>query len=279
MKQQSGSSEPASCLVVGASGFLGRAVSAELTERRVDYTGTRHSGSMSSGDGLVRFRFPTDRARDLPGLGSASHLLITARLADPKTTSSRGRTEFEAALERLCTDFLYNGARRQFGKIVYISSDAVFSGRKGQYADTDPPDADTEYGRRHRIAEEVITKHCENGLIIRTSYIFDRNEPDADRRFQSLRRAIEAGQTFRADANVVKSPIAVDSLARFVADHTLSGVRGILHAPGTRMSAREFYGLGLDLMQLSDQKAALVSGGRTAGSDTSLTPSSGPRTI
>lgn len=52
-------------------------------------------------------------------------------------------------------------------RLVHVSTDCVFSGRKGGYTETDPPDADDLYGRT-KVLGEVETTNC---ITLRTSFI------------------------------------------------------------------------------------------------------------
>jgi dTDP-4-dehydrorhamnose reductase len=52
-------------------------------------------------------------------------------------------------------------------RLVHVSTDCVFSGRKGNYAETDPPDADDLYGRT-KVLGEVDAANC---ITLRTSFI------------------------------------------------------------------------------------------------------------
>ena len=52
-------------------------------------------------------------------------------------------------------------------RLVHMSSDCVFSGRKGNYAESDPADADDLYGRTKHLGEV----HAPNALTLRTSFI------------------------------------------------------------------------------------------------------------
>ena len=52
-------------------------------------------------------------------------------------------------------------------RLVHMSTDCVFSGRKGNYTETDPPDADDLYGRT-KVLGEV---HAPNCITLRTSII------------------------------------------------------------------------------------------------------------
>jgi len=60
-------------------------------------------------------------------------------------------------------------------KMVYISTDYVFDGKKpvGQEWEVDDqPDPQTEYGRTKRMGEELVEKHVSNFYIIRTAWVF-----------------------------------------------------------------------------------------------------------
>src|SRR5262249_32316179 len=52
-------------------------------------------------------------------------------------------------------------------RLVHLSTDCVFSGRKGAYTESDPPDADDLYGRSKYLGE-VASPGC---LTLRTSII------------------------------------------------------------------------------------------------------------
>ena len=52
-------------------------------------------------------------------------------------------------------------------RLIHISTDCVFSGRKGRYTESDTPDAEDLYGRS-KLLGEVMEPHC---LTLRTSMI------------------------------------------------------------------------------------------------------------
>lgn len=58
-------------------------------------------------------------------------------------------------------------ARAVGARVVHISTDCVFSGRRGGYTEQDPPDAEDLYGRT-KLLGELEEAHC---LTIRTSMI------------------------------------------------------------------------------------------------------------
>ncbi len=52
-------------------------------------------------------------------------------------------------------------------RLIHVSTDCVFSGRKGKYTEDDPPDPDDLYGRT-KLLGEVMVPNC---LTIRTSFV------------------------------------------------------------------------------------------------------------
>ncbi len=59
-----------------------------------------------------------------------------------------------------------HGSKTGF-KLIQISTDCVFSGKKGDYKETDHPDADDLYGRTKYLGEIIYSNH----LTLRTSII------------------------------------------------------------------------------------------------------------
>ncbi len=58
------------------------------------------------------------------------------------------------------------------GRVVYVSTDYVFDGRKqGEYAEDDPPAPLNAYGRSKLAGEQYVRRRPQN-LIVRTSWVF-----------------------------------------------------------------------------------------------------------
>ena len=59
-------------------------------------------------------------------------------------------------------------AKSSGARFVYISTDYIFDGEKGNYSETDKPNPITEYGKS-KYAGEKLVRSLKNYLIIRTS--------------------------------------------------------------------------------------------------------------
>jgi dTDP-4-dehydrorhamnose reductase len=67
---------------------------------------------------------------------------------------------------------LAKAAKRYGSKIVFLSTDYVFNGKRGPYFEEDIPDPINNYGKSKLAAEHAIQEYCNNYLIIRTTIVY-----------------------------------------------------------------------------------------------------------
>ncbi len=63
-------------------------------------------------------------------------------------------------------------------KLIYLSTDLVFDGEKGQYLEEDEPNPINHYGRTKLEGEREVAKACDNYAIARVSVLYDWNPFD-----------------------------------------------------------------------------------------------------
>lgn len=93
-------------------------------------------------------------------------------------------------------------------RLVHFSTDCVFSGRKGNYRETDPADAEDLYGRT-KLLGEVHDSRC---ITLRTSMI----GPELSRKTGLLEWFLAQHGTIRGYRNAVFSGFTTLELARIV---------------------------------------------------------------
>jgi dTDP-4-dehydrorhamnose reductase len=93
-------------------------------------------------------------------------------------------------------------------RLVHISTDCVFSGRKGAYCESDPSDADDLYGRTKYLGE-VHEPHC---VTLRTSMI----GPELSRRTGLLEWFLAQHGSIRGYRNAIFSGFTTIELARII---------------------------------------------------------------
>jgi dTDP-4-dehydrorhamnose reductase len=111
-------------------------------------------------------------------------------------------------------------------RLVLVSTDVVFSGRKGApYVEGDTPDPVTEYGRSKAAAEIAVRATHPGALIVRTSLIYGGKEPS-----KHERAAHDAAYPFYVDE--LRCPVQVDDLADALLALTRGDESGVVHLAG-----------------------------------------------
>ena len=221
-------------LILGGSGMLGHKLYQVCSERFETYATFR-----SAPVGKSRQIFRSDRIIDKVTAGdldAVSQAITTAKpdvvvncigivkqdtAAKDALTSIAINALFPHQLAKLCEAA---GAR-----LIHVSTDCVFSGRKGSYRETDESDATDIYGKT-KFLGEVSAANC---LTVRTSMIgrelsgthglLEWFLSQGDGRVRGFRQAIFSGFTTHALADVI---------TRIVTNHPeLTGVYHVAAEP------------------------------------------------
>ena len=136
------------------------------------------------------------------------------------------------------------------GRLIHFSTDCVFSGSKGNYTESDVPDASDIYGRTKALGEVVAG----NALTLRTSIV------GRELTFhQSLLEWFlsQQGRTVRGFRRVLYSGVTTNYLSALVADIVARhrALTGLYHVAGDTISKhdllcllREAYGLNVSIV-------------------------------
>ena len=113
--------------------------------------------------------------------------------------------------------------REHSGRLVHISTDCVFSGRKGRYGETDPADAYDLYGRS-KLLGEVDGSRC---ITLRTSII--GHELTGNRSL--LNWFLSQENTVKGYGAAIFSGLPTVELARIIRDRVVSDetLEGLFH--------------------------------------------------
>lgn len=142
---------------------------------------------------------------------------------------------------------------------VFFSTDLVFDGRKGNYAETDTPNPLHVYGETKLAAEEIVLKNPRH-LVIRTS-INSGISTSGNRAFneQLHRSFLQAGQGMTLFTDEFRCPIPASETARAVWELTARNCKGLYHVAGAEKLSRFQIG-ELLVKRWSDVKAQIKSG-------------------
>lgn len=254
------------CLLLGSRGFLGSQIEKQLQEQGIQVIGSTRRLRDNDPNRWIEFDFPHADVSDCIENLKFDFAIIAARLAraniDAKPSPGNEIAPFRELFSML--------AQSDLSGVTYVSSDAVFSGARGQYVETDEPDASEAYGAMQIVAERAISACVPRHLIVRTSFLYDAGDFRKDKRLRRMHEALTSQTRHFGDTNVYKSPVKVSEAARIVVDSTLKGLTGIRHVPAPRKSIYEFFESSIDSLGLAPFREYLVGRESDRPSDTSL---------
>lgn len=243
MKRDGGSGNGGSrtVLVLGAAGMLGHLLFSELSKRG----GLEVQGTVRAVEGLDRW-FPPDLRGGIRGGVDAERFDTVLRVleavrpgvvvncvgvvkqrpeAKDPAVSIAVNSLFPHRLARACAQI---GAR-----MVHIGTDCVFSGGKGNYRESDPPDALDLYGRTKLLGEV----DAEGSVTLRTSLIGH----EISGRHGLVEWFLAQEGAVKGFARAVFSGVPTVEMARIVAERILPDDRlsGLYHVSSEPISKYE----------------------------------------
>lgn len=239
-------------IVVGGSGFLGGEL-ARLSVRdghAVAATYLTRPGEVAGVDWLRLDVRDREAVTDLIGVLSPDVVVNAAFRQSDWATTAMGAAHVAIAT---------SGAG---GRLVHVSSDAVFSGRAITYAEDRVPDPVTPYGAAKAAAEVAVQVITPTALIARTSLIVGDGGSSHEALVHSLAAGREQGMLFTDD---VRCPVHVSDLASALLELARSDRAGMHHVAGADAVSR--YELGCLIAQRDGFDPARLPFGRRADTD------------
>jgi dTDP-4-dehydrorhamnose reductase len=235
-------------LVLGASGQIGGALLGALAQAGATGVGTYRSRPLAGALPLdVRDREAVERCLDRVH----PEVVFLAVIAPGGVDYYEDHPDVAYAVNVAGTRNVALAAARLGVKLVFYSTDYLFDGQAGPYAEDAPVDPLNIYGRTKWEGEEIIRSLVPDHLIIRTTAVFSWNPGLRNFAMQVWER-LGAGQTMRVPDDQWCNP----TLAGYVAEVSVRlvemGARGVFNVVGRDWMTRAALGkalasaLGLD---------------------------------
>ena len=215
----------ASHLVMGGSGYLGRALLRALGSRGY---GTFCAHAFSGGLGFdSRSDSLSALVRTIPD--SLTHVYFVHGVVNPDQCArdpGGSRNINVTGMQRLIMETWHLGLTP-----VYLSTDYVFDGSRGGRTEDEPTCPTTEYGRQKAEMEAWLQNRKEPSLIARSSKIVSA-ETDTHSVVGQLAAEFCAGKAVRAAIDQIFSPMHVDDTAKALIELAEAGETGLVHVAG-----------------------------------------------
>ncbi len=126
-------------------------------------------------------------------------------------------------------------------RMIYISTDLVFDGKKGGYSEGDEPSPLGYYGETKLAAETEVAHTLENHVILRVSLMYGRSLSGRRGADEGIIAAQHDGRVLHLFTDEYRSPIAVPALVRIILKLADDETKGLYHCGGgERLSRFEF---------------------------------------
>jgi dTDP-4-dehydrorhamnose reductase len=229
-------------LVTGASGSLGWAVSSALAAR-CKVTGTYLSHARVP-DGVRGLRL--DLAQDLTSIAAAvasagpDVMVHAAAITDPDRCEQDVKAAFKVNFE--ATHEIALAASRQGSRLVYVSTDLVFDGRRGNYSENDQPRPLSVYGTSKLRGEEGALAACPGALVARSTLIYGFGSPSSKTFLARLLEVLGEGRRMQLFTDQMRNPVLLEDLAEAIVRALEKDLSGIYHVGGSESASRYDFG-------------------------------------
>ena len=163
------------------------------------------------------------------------------------------------------TGFLADACRKQGSFLIYVSTDYVFDGERGNYGEHDQGNPVNVYGRSKLLGEEEVAKKAGRFCIARTSVVFGWGRKYRPNFATWVYEKLRVGEKINVVTDQYATPTLSSDLARMLVEVAEQRMNGTYHLSGsTRINRYEFAVLlarkfGLNEKLLTPVKADALS--------------------
>ncbi len=143
-------------------------------------------------------------------------------------------------------------------RFIFTSSDVVFDGKQGNYAEHHPVNPINTYARTKIEAEAVIQETLENFVIIRPGLIYGRSLNGRPNFTEFMYKSLSSGKPVFLFTDQFRTPILVDTLVKIIWQLAQREDTGIFHVGGANRLSR--FEMGQILCSLFNLPRNLIRG-------------------
>ncbi len=155
------------------------------------------------------------------------------------------------------TEIIAEAAARDSFRLIFVSSDMVFDGKKGMYSEKDSTNPINRYGSSKLTAEKFIITLCENYVIARSALIYGKSVTNSNSCSEELLNMWALGKPASLFTDQFRTPVLVNDLAEALLELAGNEYSGILHLGGAEKISR--FAFGKKLAEIKGMPAHLCS--------------------
>jgi len=208
-------------IIIG-KGFLGGYILQKFQEKQISVEGTNYHDISNS----IKL--------DATNLNEVKKILTSLKPQTVINCVGTGNVDFleknPSIAYKINSDSAKNIAKicKQLGiKLIHISTDSVFDGKKGMYKEFDSTNPLNVYAKSKVLAEQYIQDHLENSIIVRTNfYGFTQKNRWF---FNWIIDSLSNKKKITGFSDIIFNPLEVSNLSNLLVELTESNYTGIIH--------------------------------------------------
>ena len=209
-------------LVIG-SGFLGGNIVNEFRNNGIQVIGTNYNKNSS---GEIYFDI-TNMDSIISCVKKYSPQIIINCAANVNVDDLENNEKLAFSINACGAENIARVCKNNKIRLLHISSDAVFDGKKGMYVEEDVMNPINIYAKSKMLGEKLISENLENYVIIRTNfYGFHKQDKFL---FNWILSKLKNNERFPGFNDVFFNPLEVTNLSKMIYELSEKNFCGILH--------------------------------------------------
>lgn len=256
-------------LVTGAAGLLGSNLVLEALRQGYEIAAILHRVQVQFRGALTLQADLTDPAQVAEAVSRAKPDWIVHAAALTDLDHCEENPELARSANETSSVLLAAAARSFGARLLYVSTDAVFDGRKGRYVETDSTGPLSVYAKTKLAGELATLSAAATNCVVRTN-IYGWNVQDKLSLAEWMLGKLERSEPFTGFDDVFFSPLLVNDLCRSLLDLMSCDPSGVFHL-ASRDSCTKYafalklarvFGLDAGLVRLGSVREARLRGPR-----------------
>ncbi len=246
-------------LITGSAGFLGYHL-AFLLHDNYEVGGTYHNNKASVHP-IPMYEVDITRPEEVSNAFeefNPDYVIHSAASAD--VDWSEHHPEIADAVNRVGSRNVAEVSKKLGARVIHISTDLVFDGKKGDYVETDPVNPTSVYGKSKVAAEKSVMGISDDNIVFRVALMFGPDSPFKPGYVFSTMNNIRQGKPARFFADQWRTPLYTADVANAIEQVIENNpVGGIYHISGAEKLSRYEFGLRMQKVYGFDKELVLKS--------------------
>ena len=227
-------------LITGISGFVGHYLH-KYRPNYVQITGTYFLNKPElTGIDLVKLDLSNEEECIS---NSEQYDIVIHCAAESSLAECEKQPERAHRINSIATEKLAQWSVKQESKFIFLSTDIVFDGEKGDYLETEIPAPINVYGKTKLDAEYRILNIHDNAVIVRLALCLGKGLGNAISFIDWFENKLEINDTIPLYFDEIRTPVSVKFTANTIWELIDSNFSGIVHLAGKERISRYDFGL------------------------------------